>query len=244
MKTTMTFDPRTVARDIPGVLDTVFPQLTPGIVAYLNRSHQTLPCTPVPLEKIESSSLRRAMLFEIGFSASEDLIVNSKINWNECIDRAKSRQSKYYDSEIPNHISDIDINISKNIGLNIFQMLKFIAEKEGFPIATNPYIPGFEWIASGNGDFSIGTTLVEVKCISKNFGSSDYKQMLMYWILSFLASIENNGTEWAKGILLNPRTGIAVSFEFDDLLRIVSAGSNKIEVLQRFVSMVGSRSAR
>lgn len=38
----MQFDPRTVARDIPGVFDEVFPQLTPGVVAYLNKSALTI----------------------------------------------------------------------------------------------------------------------------------------------------------------------------------------------------------
>lgn len=37
----MQIDPRTVAREIPGVLNEVFPQLTPGIVAHFNASAES-----------------------------------------------------------------------------------------------------------------------------------------------------------------------------------------------------------
>ena len=36
-----------------------------------------------------------------------------------------------------------------------------------------PLIPGLGWVASGNGDFALGATLIEVKYTDCNFGSGD-----------------------------------------------------------------------
>ena len=59
-------DPRTVARDIPGVLDILFPRLTGGLVASINREAFTFDgLVPVSGELIEESQLQKAMLFEI-----------------------------------------------------------------------------------------------------------------------------------------------------------------------------------
>ena len=58
-------DPRTVARDIPGVLDVLFPRLTGGLVASLNRRMFSFSgIAPVADELIERSHLQKAMLFD------------------------------------------------------------------------------------------------------------------------------------------------------------------------------------
>ena len=38
----MQIDPRTVARNIPGIFDEIFPQLTPGIVMHFNLQADTM----------------------------------------------------------------------------------------------------------------------------------------------------------------------------------------------------------
>jgi len=63
----------------------------------------------------------------------------------------------------------------------------------------------------------------------------------MYWLLSYAGALESNQTEWSEGILLNPRSGRYVAFRFDDFLRIVSAGRTKVDILELFASMVGTR---
>lgn len=56
-------DPRTVARDIPGVLDVLFPRLSGGLVAALNRgAFYYSGLAPVPSELVEQSQLQKAML--------------------------------------------------------------------------------------------------------------------------------------------------------------------------------------
>ena len=52
-------DPRTVARDIPGVLDVLFPRLTGGLVGSLNKKMFAFDgIEPVPDELIENSKLQ------------------------------------------------------------------------------------------------------------------------------------------------------------------------------------------
>lgn len=65
-------DPRTVARDIPGVLDVLFSRLTGGLVASLNRRMFSFAdIVPVPDELVEKSHLQKAMLFELAMVRAE-----------------------------------------------------------------------------------------------------------------------------------------------------------------------------
>ena len=68
-------DPRTVARDIPGVLDALFPRLTGGLVASLNRKLFSFPeIVPVLDELVEESHLQKAMLFELSAARAEIIL--------------------------------------------------------------------------------------------------------------------------------------------------------------------------
>ncbi|RKT13278.1 hypothetical protein B0G69_6407 [Paraburkholderia sp. RAU2J] len=70
----MQFDPRTVAREIPGIFDEVFPQLTPSIVAHLNNSALIVQVQPLQPKLLLLSTLQRAMLFELGYTVGERLL--------------------------------------------------------------------------------------------------------------------------------------------------------------------------
>src|SRR5258708_2466654 len=96
-------DPRTVARDIPGVLDVLFPRLTGGLVASLNkRMFSFAEIAPVPEELIEKSHLQKAMLFELSMARAE-IILDGKgePSWDDCLIVATDRQRRYYDSKVP-----------------------------------------------------------------------------------------------------------------------------------------------
>ena len=66
----MQIDPRSVARDIPGIFEEVFPQLTPGIVAHFNSSAERLRIQVLPEALLAQSKLQRAMLFELGYAVT------------------------------------------------------------------------------------------------------------------------------------------------------------------------------
>lgn len=237
-------DPRTVARNIPGAFDSLFPQLTPSVVAHFNRTAQLSLCTPIPIEMVQASKLNKAMLFEIGFTIGEKLLAGNSIDWDDCLRIAIARQKRYFDAKVPNELTKLDEQIAEITGRNIATMINELAADRNHPIVPTPAVPGFQWISSGYGDFEIGPTLIEVKCSSGNFSAPDYRQVVMYWLLSFAASVENNRAEWTEGILLNPRSAKYVLFKFDDLLRVISGGRTKVEIFQLFSSMVSTRDVK
>jgi hypothetical protein len=238
-------DPRTVARDIPSTVDALFPQLSPGVVMHLNNSARSvLLCDAVSEELVDASKLQHAMLFELAFAVGEQTLVDADTatDWQKAIDSAVRRQRRHFDAKLPDKISEADKAIAEHVGNNMAWMLEDVAE--GDRITCSPHIPGYQWVASGNGDFSAGSKLIEVKCVGKRFGSSDYRQVLIYWLLSFAASIEGRGDEWETGVLLNPRRNEIVEIRFDELIAAVAAGRSKVDVLELFAWLVGDHSAR
>lgn len=239
-----TSDPRTVARNIPGLFDAIFPQLTPGIVAHYNRKACTTDAHPVSYALVQQTSIQRAMLFEIGFAIGEKLLSNSAPVWDECVQVAIERQSCHFDAKIPATFTAVDRDVAEIVGKNMASMANYIANERQSHICLRPKVPGFQWISSGHGDLSAGSTLIEVKCSNKNFSSADYRQVVMYWLLSFSSSIENKCLEWSEIILMNPRSASYVAVEFDELLNVISAGRTKVEIFQIFSTLIATRNER
>jgi hypothetical protein len=239
------FDPRTVARDIPGVLDEVLPQLTPAIVAHFNSSARVFPVAALSEELLAGSTMQRAMLFELGCVVGEWLLQRSDgIDWPGCFAEANRRQRLYFDSRVTGQLKEGDRVLAEVVGTNLANALKEMSADSGQSIAIRPQIAGLEWIASGHGDFALGSKLIEVKCTTRRFSSPDYRQVAIYWLLSYAASIEGRGKEWRDLVLFNPRSGETVSMDFDTFLSITSGGRTKVELLQLFKTLVGSRQVR
>jgi hypothetical protein len=237
MKKTLN-DPRTVARNVPGLFEVVFPQLTTGVVVHLNQTRTLLSTLPLSQALIESSTLQNAMLFELGIACAESVLATGSLKWEDAKASALSRQRRYFDAEIPAEIAPPDRLISEKIAQNLTSTLSEVAG--GKEVEIGPKIPGLGWVAPGRGDFAFDRTLVETKCAHKNFSMADYRQVLLYWLLSYAAAIEGRGEEWSECILLNPRSSVSVRFEYDALLHIVAAGQTKLEVLQVFRALVDS----
>lgn len=238
-------DPRTVARDIPGILDALFPQLAPGVVLHLNNtSYSVDACESIDERLVAESRLQNAMLFEIAYAVTEQRVPDQSavIDWAAALAVAVRRQRSHFDAKLPEGLDISDQQIAIGVARNAVQMLSTFAPLE--QIVKSPFVPGLQWIASGVGDFGFDRTLVEMKCTARRFGASDYRQILMYWLLSYAASIEGRGTEWEKGVLMNPRLNLVVVVDFDDLLRTVGAGRTKVEVLELFRWLIGDHSSR
>ncbi len=240
-------DPRTVARDIPGICDLLFPELVPAIIAHLNRGASAIPaCTAITLSQINNSSISAAMLFEVAYVKAEGILKGSNLDWENCIKIAVDRQSRYFDTNTPEYLNEIDISIANQTAENLVKALNHIRHNniqtrdklKNDTLIISPIIQGYHWISQGVGDFAFDKCLIEVKCTGKNFSSTDYRQLLMYWLLSYSAAIENKGVEWEKGILLNPRQNRYVEFKFSEIVNISSGGRSKVEVLELFSSII------
>jgi len=242
-----TKDPRTVARDIPGIFDALFPQLIPGIVAHFNRKAISLADSKaLPDALVKASDLKPAMLFEVAFARGEQLIAGiEEADWDTCLKIAVERQRRYFDAKLPDALAAADKTVAEWVAKNLVSMLNGIqATAKDHPLVRSPKIPGYQWIASGCGDFSLDTRIIEVKCTNKHFSASDYRQIVMYWLLSYASSIEKGTPEWTNGILINPRLNYVLELSFNEIVAVIGAGRSKIEVLELFSSMVGEYTLR
>lgn len=239
-------DPRTVARDIPGIFDALFPQLAPGVVMHFNReAYAVHGCDEVTPELISGTKLAHAMLFEIAVAAAEQIINDFPLDWDEALDIAVKRQRKHFDARIPAELTDVDTKIARTVATNLARILEHVRTSSFEPaIDCAPRIPGYQWIASGSGDFSIGRRLIEVKCTNKPFSSSDYRQVMMYWLLTYAAAIEGDSPEWSDALLINPRLNKVVEVSFDEVVDVTGAGRSKVDLLGLFSSLVGDHNAR
>lgn len=235
-------DPRTVARDIPGVLDMLFPRLSGGLVASLNRKAFSFEgLEPVSNEMVDQSQIQKAMLFELAVARAEQILIGKlRPEWEECIQVATKRQSRHFDAKIPDGIADNDKSIAEHAAQNLIAMLRSVQDQyPNSQLTASPLIPGMGWIASGAGDFSLGKLLIEVKHTGRNYGAGDFRQVLMYWVLKYAEAIESEADIWSDCLLLNPRRNSALLVNFDALLNSASAGSNRVELCELLRSVVG-----
>lgn len=235
-------DPRTVARDIPGVLDVLFPRLTGGLVNALNANMFSFPgISPIPNMIIEKSRLQKAMIFELSMARAENQLRGGDVaSWDTCLAIASKRQQRHFDARIPERLEPGDILVADHAAQNLVAMLNSVqAQRSSAVLELAPLIPGLGWIASGNGDFAIGSTLIEVKHTDHNFGAGDFRQVLMYWLLRYARTVESDGDMWSDILLLNPRRNAALLVNYDYLLRSASASSNRVELLELLRSAVG-----
>lgn len=233
-------DPRTVARDIPGVLDVLFPRLSGGLVAALNReAFHYSGLVPVSNELVEQSKLQKAMLFELAVARAElTLQGDAEPDWNDCIAIALERQSRHYDARRPERVEETDQRVAGWAARNLVSMLERASRRQGSPIVPRPVIPGMGWITSGTGDFAIGNILVEVKHTDRNFIAGDFRQVLMYWLLKYASAIESDEVVWTDCLLLNPRRNYGLAVNFDKLLHSASSNSNRVELCEMLRSIV------
>ena len=234
-------DPRTVARDIPGVLDILFPRLNGGLVNALNATMFAFPgISPLPSEMIDKSQLQKAMMFELSMARAESELRGGPVaSWDECLAVASKRQRRHFDARIPEKLEPSDILVADHAARNLVTMLNSVqAQRPSAILEHAPLIPGLGWVASGNGDFAIGSTLIEVKHTDRNFGAGDFRQVLMYWLLRYARAVETDSAMWSDVLLLNPRRNAALLVNYDHLLWSASASSNRIELVELLRSVI------
>ncbi len=197
--------------------------------------------SPVPDEIINKSQLQKAMMFDLSMVRAEsELRSGMPASWEECLAVASKRQRRHFDARIPEKLEPNDILIADQAACNLVAMLSSIQTQYPSDILEHaPFIPGLGWVASGNGDFAIGSTLIEVKHIERNFGAADFRQVLMYWLLRYAQTIENDTVIWSNVLFLNPRRNAALLVNYNDLLRSASGLMTRIELVELLRSVVG-----
>lgn len=202
--------------------------------------------SPIPSELIEKSRLQKAMIFELSMARAESQLRGDELaSWDVCLAIASERQRRHFDARIPERLEPSDILVADHAARNLVAMLNSVrAQRHPAVLELAPLIPGLGWVASGNGDFAVGPTLIEVKHTERNFGAGDFRQVLMYWLLRYARTVENNSDMWSEVLLLNPRRNAALLINYDYLLRCASASSNRVELVELLRSAVGQEFER
>jgi len=228
-------------------LDVLFPRLNGGLVASLNRTAFTFEgLVAVPDKLVEQSALQKAMLFELAIARAERLLDGQlEPDWDDCLQVAAKRQRSHYDAKPPVAIAECDRQVAEHSAQNLVAMLLRVqAQRPKAKLEASPAIPGMGWIATGTADFSLGSILIEVKHTDRNFVSGDFRQVLMYWILKYASSIEDDTDVWSDCLLLNPRRNSALQINFNKLLHSASANSSRVELYELLRSIVGQELER
>ncbi|HEY3909484.1 MAG TPA: hypothetical protein VGM07_06300 [Stellaceae bacterium] len=191
-------------------------------------------------ELIERSHLQKAMLFELAMARTELILDgNGEPGWDDCLRVATDRQRQHYDAKIPVRLEQCDLDVASHAADNLIAMLTSVqCQYPKYPVLRGPRIPGLGWIASGVGDFSLGPILIEVKHTDRNFVAGDFRQVLMYWLLKYAASVGTNELIWTDCLLLNPRRSLGLRFKVDYLLQSASPNSNRVELFEILRSVV------
>ncbi|HXZ02560.1 MAG TPA: hypothetical protein VEI03_21385, partial [Stellaceae bacterium] len=217
---------------------------TSTIVCTLTRQLMCKHLTPAPSQeggRHRAHTLQKAMVFELSMVRAESLLSgNGELSWDDCLQLASERQRRHYDARVPDKLEQCDLDIATHAAQNLFVMINRIQNQNpDAQLEKYPVIPGLGWIASGNGDFSLGSLLIEVKHTDRNFVSSDFRQVMMYWLLKYAEAIENSSKVWSDVLLLNPRRNSALLVKFDYLLRSASASASRVELFELLRSIVG-----
>ncbi|WP_299680565.1 hypothetical protein [uncultured Roseobacter sp.] len=228
-------------------MDILFPRLTGGLVAALNKTaFSFIGVSRVSEDLVSNSQLRRAMLFELSVARAEKVLTGEdNPSWDEVLDIAVERQKKHFDAKIPDTLIQRDKDLASHTAQNLVAMLRNVEDQHpASSLSIAPSIPGLGWIASGHGDFALGNILIEVKHTDRNFMARDFRQVLMYWLLKYSATVERGDEVWTECLFLNPRRNSGLLFNFDNVLHSASASSNRVELLELLRSVVGEEFAR
>lgn len=82
-----------------------------------------------------------------------------------------------------------------------------------------PKLSGCGVIIAAEADLVIGSRIVEVKSVNRNFRSSDFRQLITYVVLAY-----SQGIIFDKMVLLNPKMGFFFETSLEELA--VSVGAN------------------
>ena len=103
------------------------------------------------------------------------------------------------------------------------------------PIIFRPRFRGHGFVHQCEGDLRVGGDIFEFKYVSRNFRSSDFKQLLVYNVLHWFGA----GDAFEKMALINPFKGTTVTVGTEELIN-ASGGGNFRDFSYRFSHYTGS----
>jgi hypothetical protein len=227
---------RDIAEKFSVVWKQNFPMLTAGFMKAFNEtSVEIINKNPA----LTDEDVRYDLVSEAAFNLSQivleegvivDQYISSKKNQkNLAAITAKSiwHKTNYSEEDLKlsqSEITDI-VNICKNT-------LEFIHKKKVSKVSFRPRLKGYGIVPDLEADLEIDNTLYEIKTVTRNFKSSDLKQLIIYLALRQVGK----DTSWTHAGLYNPRKGTFCKFKINTLIYNITGGNSPNESFENLLN--------
>jgi hypothetical protein len=215
---------RIIAEKFSAIWKQTFPMLTPNFIKVFNET------------KVNSINLKAAtinegerydLVSEASFNLSELLIRNNstpaefisdKQNLRDLLENtAQSIWKKGSQFAADIKLTSFELKDLVQLSSNILEFIHFTKKED---IQFRPKLKGYGFIPDLEADLSIDETLYEVKTVTRNFKSTDLKQLFIYLALRQV----REGTTWQYAGLYNPRKGTFTKFHVKNVIYNLSGG--------------------
>lgn len=227
---------RDIAEKFSAIWKQNFPLLSPNFVKVFNEAQVSI----INTQSVEIDEVvKYDLISESAFNLSEITLNNNikasdylsdKNNLNNLIDKTakviwKSGNFTAKDLEISKSEFEYILKISSNIE-------EFVNKLKKETVQFRPKLNGYGFIPDLEADISIDNTLYEVKTVTRNFKSSDIKQLFIYLALKQVSESSN----WKYAGLYNPKRGIYCKFNIKSLIYNLSGGKTPNETFENLLN--------
>lgn len=227
---------RDIAEKFSAVWHLNFPLLTSNYIRVFNETQ----LEKINLVSIESSEgVRYDLVSETAFNISririeetiqtDDILSDPDRKMLLLSDTAKSiwKSGNYSKADLV--LTEKEIEDVRSISDNL---LEFIESFNGGNVEFRPKLKGYSFIPNLDADISIDDTLFEVKTVTRNFKSSDLKQLFIYLALKQVSGSQN----WKYAGLYNPRKGVYCKFNIGKTISSLTGGKSPNEAFENLLN--------
>ena len=213
-----------------------FPLLTPSFMKLFNEARVSKLNIK---EALLVDEVRYDLVSELAFNLTQ-LIIEKKIKGVEFLqseNNTKPLIEKIYKSIRPYSkpsedeliLTNTEIADTLNLCSNTCEFLSEIGAKQ---IRFKPKLCGYGIIPSLEADIEVDNCLFEIKTVTRNFKSSDLKQLFIYLALKQVSKEKN----WTNAGLYNPRKGTFCRFGIAELIDDITGGKTPNEAFENLLN--------
>ncbi|MBZ9628140.1 hypothetical protein LB450_08520 [Psychroflexus sp. CAK1W] len=212
------------------------PLMTPSFMRVFNET-QIKKINKNPIPNIEN--VRYDIVSETAFNVSEMAIVEDK-KVNEIITDSEVFEKIVYETAksiwTSGNYKKEDLKLGKSEIEEIQKIcdntIEFINKTKKEKIEFKPRLKGYSFIPDLTADLSVDDSLYEIKTVSRNFKSSDLKQLFIYLALRQVST----NTNWKYAGLYNPRKGTYAKFNVKSLISNLTGGQTPNEIFENILN--------
>ncbi|WP_205511588.1 hypothetical protein [Longitalea arenae] len=215
---------RNIAEKFSAIWKQNFPMLTPNFIKIFNE-------TQVNLINLNAVSINDGERYDLVSEASfklAELVIQKNCTPSDYLSHQKSlsillentaqsiwRKGGQFGADIK--LTNSELKDLIQLSNNLLEFIHFTKKED---IQFRPKLKGYGFIPDLEADLSIDDTLYEVKTVTRNFKSTDLKQLFIYLALRQVSE----GNTWQYAGLYNPRKGTFTKFNVKKVIYNLSGG--------------------